>query len=105
MPTPDSVEFFETQFRRQVREADFALNPFEQLVLPYVAGNVLDLGCSLGNLSLEAARRGCSVTAIDASPTAVERVRASGCRCRRYRPTWVVSGLNRTTTPSSPSDC
>jgi len=82
MPTPDSVEFFETQFQRQVREADFALNPFEQLALSYVAGNVLDLGCGLGNLSLEAARRGCSVTAVDASPTAVERVRATALRER-----------------------
>lgn len=77
MTPPDPVEFFERQFQRQVRETDFALNPFEQLALPYVAGSVLDLGCGLGNLSLEAARRGCTVTAIDASATAIERVRAS----------------------------
>jgi tellurite methyltransferase len=77
MTSPDPVDFFERQFQRQVRETDFALNPFEQLALSYVAGSVLDLGCGLGNLSLEAARRGCSVTAVDASPTAVERLRAS----------------------------
>lgn len=77
MPDPGSVEFFERQFQRQVREADFALNPFEQVALPYVAGSVLDLGCGLGNLSLEVARRGCGVTAIDASATAVERIRAA----------------------------
>ena len=77
MATPDSIDFFERQFQRQVRATDFALNPFEQLALSYVAGNVLDLGCGLGNLSLEAARRGCSVTAIDASPTPAERVRAA----------------------------
>jgi tellurite methyltransferase len=77
MTTPDPVDFFERQFQRQVRESDFALNPFEQLALSHVAGNVLDLGCGLGNLSLEAARRGCSVTAVDASSTAVERVRAT----------------------------
>ena len=76
MTLADRVDFFERQFQRQVRETDFALNPFEQLALSYVAGSVLDLGCGLGNLSLEAARRGCSVTAVDASPTAVERVRA-----------------------------
>lgn len=73
----DPVEFFERQFQRQLREADFALNPFEQLVLPHVAGSVLDLGCGLGNLSLAAARRGCSVTAVDASPSAIEHLRTT----------------------------
>lgn len=82
MTTPDTVDFFERQFQRQVRETDFALNPFEQLALPYVAGSVLDLGCGLGNLSLEAARRGSSVTAVDASPTAVERVRTTALQAR-----------------------
>ncbi len=82
MTIPDPVDFFERQFQRQVRETDFALNPFEQLALPHVAGHVLDLGCGLGNLSLEAARRGCSVCAVDASPTAVERVRAAALRER-----------------------
>jgi tellurite methyltransferase len=77
MTHPEPADFFELQFQRQVRESDFALNPFERLALPYVAGNVLDLGCGLGNLSLEAARRGCSVTAVDASPTAIERLRAA----------------------------
>ncbi|MBE0627434.1 MAG: class I SAM-dependent methyltransferase [Burkholderiales bacterium] len=75
MTTPVSVEFFDRQFQRQLRDADFALNPFERLALPHVAGSVLDLGCGLGNFSLEAARRGCSVTAVDASPTAIERLR------------------------------
>jgi tellurite methyltransferase len=80
MTPPDPIEFFERQFQRQVRETDFALNPFEQLALPYIAGSVLDLGCGLGNLSLEAARRGCSVTAVDASPTAIERLYATALR-------------------------
>lgn len=82
MTPPDPVDFFERQFQRQVRETDFALNPFEQLALPHVAGAVLDLGCGLGNLSLEAARRGCSVTAVDASLTAVERLRAAALQER-----------------------
>lgn len=77
MTTPDPVDFFDRQFQRQVRETDFALNPFEQLGLTHVVGSVLDLGCGLGNLSLEAARRGCRVTAVDASATAVERIRAA----------------------------
>jgi len=70
-----SVEFFESQFRRQVREGEFALNPFERSALPHVRGTVLDLGCGLGNLAVEAARRGCRVVARDASATAIERLR------------------------------
>ncbi len=73
--TSATVEFFEKQFQRQVRDQDFALNPFEREALDYARGEVLDLGCGLGNLSLEAARRGCRVTAVDASPTAVGRIR------------------------------
>jgi tellurite methyltransferase len=77
---PDPIDFFERQFQRQVDAGDFALNPFELLALPHVAGELLDLGCGLGNLSLEAARRGCTVTAVDASPTAIERLRAAALR-------------------------
>ena len=72
---PDPIDFFERQFERQIRDADFALNPFEQLALPHLSGSVLDLGCGLANLSLEAARRGCHVTAVDASAAAIERAR------------------------------
>jgi tellurite methyltransferase len=32
------------------------------------------MGCGLGNLSIEAARRGCSALALDASPTAIARI-------------------------------
>ena len=71
----DSVRFFENQFQRQVNAREFELNPFERLALDHLQGEVLDLGCGLGNLALEAARRGCKVTAIDASPTAIARVR------------------------------
>ena len=71
-----SIEFFDAQFQHQVREGDFTLNPFERLALPYLRGRVLDLGSGLGNLTIEAARTGCSVVALDASPNAIERIRS-----------------------------
>jgi tellurite methyltransferase len=75
-----SVEFFDAQFQRQVRARDFALNPFELRALDYLKGEVLDLGCGLGNLSLEAARRGHQVTAVDASPAAIARLQSDAER-------------------------
>jgi tellurite methyltransferase len=72
-----SIAFFDTQFRRQVETGEFALNPFEEQALPYLQGELLDLGCGLGNLALAAARQGCRVTALDASPAAVERIAAA----------------------------
>ena len=69
-----SVEFFEGQFRRQVQDREYGLNPFESLAIEYLKGEVLDLGSGLGNLSLEAGRRGHRVVAVDASSTAVERI-------------------------------
>lgn len=70
-----TLTFFDTQFRRQIRAGEFVLNPFERLALPFLQGRVLDLGCGLGNLALEAARRGCPVTALDGSAAAIARLR------------------------------
>ncbi len=75
-----SVEFFETQFQRQIRQQDYALNPFESLALDYLSGTILDLGSGIGNLSLEAGRRGHRVLAVDASPAAVARINADAQR-------------------------
>ena len=69
------IDFFDAQFRKQVAGGDFALNPFEKLALPYLRGRVLDYGCGLGNLAIEAARWGLAVTAGDASPAAIARSR------------------------------
>lgn len=76
----DSIEFFETQFRKQVANTDLALNPFEIAALPYLHGHVLDFGCGLGNLSVAAARQGCAVTAIDAAPTAIRHLASRSAR-------------------------
>lgn len=74
----NSIEFFETQFSKQVSNDDLTLNPFESAALPFLRGRVLDFGCGLGNLSVAAARQGCTVLAIDAAPTAVRHL-ASRC--------------------------
>jgi tellurite methyltransferase len=69
-----SIQFFERQFERQVHEPDTGLNPFEQAALPHLRGRVLDYGCGMGQLSLAAARTGCSVLALDASAVAVNHL-------------------------------
>ena len=74
MNTNTSVDFFDRQFRRQLVEHDFELNPFERMALPHLRGRVLDFGCGMGNLAAEAARRGCSVLALDASGAAIEHL-------------------------------
>lgn len=75
MTSDASIRFFDTQFQRQVRDADLKLNPFEETALPHLRGRVLDYGCGLGNLAVAAARRGCRVDALDASPTAIAHLR------------------------------
>lgn len=74
-PPSRSVEFFDRQFRTQTRDAALSLNPFEAVALPHLTGTVLDFGCGMGNLAFAAARRGCTVTALDASPVAIAHVR------------------------------
>lgn len=69
-----SLEFFNRQFARQVHQPDLGLNPFEQAALPHLNGKVLDYGCGMGQLSLAAARAGCSVVALDASTVAVNHL-------------------------------
>lgn len=75
-----SVGFFDRQFQKQVQDGSFALNPFETLALEHLHGDVLDLGAGLGNLSLEAARRGHDVVAVEMSPTAITHIREHAAR-------------------------
>jgi tellurite methyltransferase len=69
--TNRSIRFFDEQFRQQAEAGRYELNPFERRALPLLEGNVLDLGCGLGNLALAAAANGCSVHAVDAAPAGV----------------------------------
>lgn len=69
-----SVAFFETQFRRQVTDGELRLNPFESAALPHLEGRILDFGCGLGNLAIAAARKGGTVLALDAAPTAIRHL-------------------------------
>lgn len=75
MSTDASIRFFDDQFQRQIGAGDLNLNPFEELALVHLRGRVLDYGCGLGNLAIAAARRGCSVVAVDGSPTAIRHLR------------------------------
>ncbi|MGH8822405.1 MAG: class I SAM-dependent methyltransferase [Rhodoferax sp.] len=80
MNTNASVRFFDEQFRRQIAAGDLRLNPFEVAALPHLRGRVLDYGCGLGNLTVAAARQGCAMVAFDASPAAIEHLRAMAQR-------------------------
>ncbi len=71
-----SVQFFDQAFRRPATADLLQLNPFEVLALPYLQGDVLDFGCGMGNLAFAAAARGCTVTALDASPAAIDHIRS-----------------------------
>jgi tellurite methyltransferase len=71
-----SIAFFDDQFRQQPSGDTLKLNPFEEQALAYLSGDVLDFGCGMGNLAFAAAAKGCSVTALDASPAAVDHIRA-----------------------------
>lgn len=75
-----TVDFFEKQFQEQISRGELALNPFEEAVLPYLSGGMLDLGCGLGNLAIAAAKKGCTVSAFDGSRTAVDRVNETANR-------------------------
>lgn len=75
MTANTSIDFFNEQFRRELKDAAAKLNPFEAVAIPYLRGEVLDFGCGLGNLAFSAAQTGCKVTALDASPAAIEHIR------------------------------
>jgi tellurite methyltransferase len=79
-PRAPSVAIFDRQFQQQIQGQDFSLNPFEVVALDYLKGSILDFGSGLGNLALEAGRRGHQVLAVDASATAVAHINAEAAR-------------------------
>ena len=92
----DSIEFFDRQFEDQIRQGQNRLNRFELMTQAYLRGEVLDLGCGLGNLAIAAAEAGCRVLAVNAAPTAVAHLQriagerglsltAAQADLRRYR--------------------
>ena len=84
-----AIEFFSHQFDRQIGAADYRLNGFEERALAYLEGEVLDLGCGLGNLAIAAAERGHPVVALDACNRAVEDVRRrAASRSLPLRASW-----------------
>lgn len=80
MNPSNSVQFFDQQFQRQLAKRELQLNPFEIAALSRLQGKVLDYGCGLGNLTIEAARRGCVLDALDASHAAIEHIRTVAVR-------------------------
>jgi len=102
-PAKHSVDFFEEQFRRQTEAGDYVLNPFERAILPHLSGEVLDLGCGLGNLVLAAAQAGCRVIALDASPAGITDL-ARRARARNLPVETVVADL-RHYVPARTYDC
>jgi tellurite methyltransferase len=74
MSPSHSLHFFDQQFQRQAAAGDLALNPFEEVALTHLRGRVLDFGCGMGNFAVAAARRGCSVVALDGSTAAISHL-------------------------------
>jgi tellurite methyltransferase len=70
-----AIDFFSDQFDRQIDAAEYRLNVFEERALAFLEGEVLDLGCGLGNLAIAAAERGHPVLALDACNRAVADLR------------------------------
>jgi len=71
MPAMDPAWFFQTSDKWY---------PWEKKVLDLLKDPVLDLGCGAGRASLYLQKKGLEVTALDASPNAVEVCRRRGIR-------------------------
>ncbi|WP_200824935.1 class I SAM-dependent methyltransferase [Nonomuraea solani] len=77
-PTTEAGQFWERHYRAR-RTWGGRVNPLlAETAAPLRPGAALDLGCGAGGDAVWLARRGWDVTAVDISPTAVERVRELG---------------------------
>ncbi len=86
--------FFGVEYRNLVERAN-ACGP-----------HVLELGCGEGNLAIELAERGLSVTAIDLSPERIERAQSKAQQLNlAYQPKFLVGDLNTVTLPRETFDC
>ena len=104
-----SVEFFEKQFQRQVKEGAFELNPFERLALEHVNGPVWTWAAGWVICAL---RPRAAVAGLPLSTRVRRPLRGFGLPhnkktylSRRWRAMPLISRFSRTTTRSSRSAC
>ncbi|MCO8271676.1 methyltransferase domain-containing protein [Actinoplanes sp. TRM 88003] len=71
-------EFWEKQYRAHQAWGGRANPLLVEVASPLTPGTALDLGCGAGGDAVWLARRGWQVTAVDISPTAVDKVRGHG---------------------------
>jgi len=83
-PTPTGVPWDIRQAQPRLRELE---------ALGVISGEVLDIGCGLGDNAIFLASRGHSVTGLDGSPTAIEQARSRAAEAGVLNPTAGSAGV------------